>query len=165
MTVLETQRLRLRPFTTVDVDLWVALHADDRVNRFVGSYTRETALARLEEVEAQWSTRGHNLFAIERKDTGEFVGRGGLNYWQLFDEVEASWTLRADVWGNGYAIEAARAFIDWGFHILSVPYFTAMIRPGNNASNHVAEHLGFTAAREDSLFGNPVVVYVLDRPT
>lgn len=78
-----------------------SLHADVRVNRFVGSYTREAALDRLKQVEQQWSTRGHNLFAIERKDTGEFLGRGGLNYWEQFDEVEAGWTLRAEAWGHG----------------------------------------------------------------
>jgi len=165
VTVLETRRLRLRPLTTADADLWVALHADDRVNRFVGSYTRQAALARLERVEEQWSARGHNLFAIERRDTGEFVGRGGLNYWDAFDEVEAGWTLRADAWGKGYATEAARAFIAWGFRTLSVPYLTAMIRHGNDASVHVAEHLGFTPGRDDVLLGHPVVVYVLDRPS
>lgn len=148
-----------------DVDLWVDLHSDERVNRMVGPYTREAALARLEQVEEQWSTRGHNLFAIELRDTGEFIGRGGLNHWDAFNEVEASWTLRADAWGHGYATEAAQAFIDWGHHALSVPYFTAMIRHGNDASVHVAERLGFRAGREDVLLGHPVVVYVLDRPS
>jgi RimJ/RimL family protein N-acetyltransferase len=162
--VLETARLRLRPLTASDVDLWVALHADERVNRFVGTYTRQAALDRLGWIERQWSTRGHGLFAIEDKANGQFLGRGGLNYWEQFDEVEAGWTLRAEAWGRGYATEAARAFLSWGFDTLDVPYVTAMIRQGNAASVQVAERLGFTVRREDMLFDEPVIVYALNRP-
>lgn len=164
MTVLHTPRLRLRPLTVAYVDEWVALHTDERVSRFVGGYTREAALERLRQVERQWSTRGHGLFAFELEATGEFLGRGGLNYWEQFDEVEAGWALRAEVWGRGIAAEAARAFIDWGFATLDVPYFTAMIRPGNAASVRVAERLGFTPLRQDALFDQAVTVYALERP-
>ena len=164
MIVLETARLRLRPLAVSDVDLWVALHADERVNRFVGSYTRQAALDRLGWIERQWTTRGHGLFAVELKESGEFLGRGGLHYWEQFDEVEAGWTLRAEAWGRGYATEAASAFLDWGFDTLDVPYITAMIRPGNVPSVQVAERLGFAVRREDALFGDPVTVYALDRP-
>jgi RimJ/RimL family protein N-acetyltransferase len=162
--VLETPRLRLRPLTTSDVDLWVALHADERVNRFVGSYTRQAALERLGWIERQWSTRGHGPFAVELKQSGQFLGRGGLYYWEQFDEIEAGWTLRAEAWGRGYATEAARAFLGWGFDTLDAPYLTAMIRPGNTASVQVAERLGFAVRREDTLFDEPVTVYALERP-
>ena len=164
MIVLETPRLRLRPLTVDDVDLWVALHADDRVNRFVGAYTRQSALDRLAVVEKQWQTRGHNLFAIEDRESGEFLGRGGLHYWEQFDEVEAGWTLRSEAWGRGYANEAARAFLDWGFETLDVPYVTAMIHPGNTPSIQLAERLGFSVRRQDKLFDKPVTVYALNRP-
>jgi RimJ/RimL family protein N-acetyltransferase len=164
MIVLETPRLRLRPLTIDDVDRWVALHADERVNRFVGEYTRQAARDRLAWIEKQWHTRGHSLFAIEDKDSGEFLGRGGLYYWEQFDEVEAGWTLRAEAWGHGYATEAARRFLDWGFETLHVPYVTAMIHPGNTPSIQLAERLGFAVRRQDKLFDKPVTVYALDRP-
>ena len=162
--VLETARLRLRPLTVADADLWVDLHADERVNRFVGTYTRQAALDRLAWIEKQWSERGHGLFAVEDRADGRFLGRAGLNYWEQFDEVEAGWTLRAEAWGRGYATEAARAFLDWGFDTLDTPYVTAMIRPGNAPSVQVAERLGCTVRREDALFDEPVTVYALDRP-
>jgi RimJ/RimL family protein N-acetyltransferase len=162
--ILETARLRLRPLTQSDVDLWVDLQADERVNRFTGSYTRQTALDRLAWIEEQWSTRGHGLFAVELKESGEFLGRGGLHYWEQFDEVEAGWTLRPEAWGRGYATEAARAFLDWGFATLDVPYVTAMIKAANTPSVKVAERLGFTVRRQDALFDEPVTVYALDRP-
>ncbi|MFI6546507.1 GNAT family N-acetyltransferase [Streptomyces prunicolor] len=163
--MIETERLRLRPLSTDDVDAFVELHSDDRVNRFVGAYSQQQALERLRLIESQWAERGHGLCAVELKDGGEFIGRAGLNYWQLFDEVEVGWTLKAEAWGHGYATEAARACLEWGFATLDADYFTGMIHPGNAASVRVAGRLGFTPLREDVLFGKPVTVHSLNRPS
>jgi RimJ/RimL family protein N-acetyltransferase len=165
--VIETERLLLRPLRADDADAFVALHADERVNRFVGAYTLRQARERLATIERQWAERGHGLCAVELRSTGEFLGRCGLNHWPRFDEVEIGWTFRAEAWGHGYATEAARACVDWGFATLDaayVPYLTAMIRPGNTPSVRVAERLGFTPLREDEMHGNPVTVYALRRP-
>jgi len=105
------------------------------------------------------------LCAVELKSSGEFIGRVGLNYWEIFNEVELGWTLKAEAWGRGYATEAARGCLSWGFATLDADYFTSMIRPENTASVRVAERLGFTPRREDMLFGNPVTVYSSDRPS
>lgn len=162
--MIETERLLLRPLRTEDTDAFVALHADERVSRFVGSYTRERAQERLREVERQWAERGHGLCAVLLRESGEFIGRCGLHHWNAFDEVEIGWTLRARAWGQGYATEAARACLERGFATLDVDYVTAMIRPGNTPSVKVAERLGFSPLREDVLFGNPVTVHALRRP-
>ena len=161
--MIETDRLLLRPLRADDVDEFVALHADPRVNRFVGSYSRPRAVERLAAIERQWAERGHGQCAIELKATRALIGRSGLRYWEQFDEVEVGWTLRAEHWGHGYATEAARACLDWGFSNLETDYVTAMIRPGNEASVRVAERLGFTVRREDVLGDEPITVYALDR--
>lgn len=163
--MIETERLSLRPLGTSDVDAFVELHADPEVNRFVGAYSRQQALERLAAIERQWDERGHGLCAVELRASGEFIGRSGLQYWQQFDEVELGWTFRAEHWGRGYAGEAARACLDWGFATLEADYFTALIRPGNMPSVKVAERLGFSPRRQDELNGTPVTVYALDRPT
>jgi RimJ/RimL family protein N-acetyltransferase len=72
------------------------------------------------------------------------------------------WTLRADSWGRGYATEAAQACLDWGFRNLDLDYVTAMIRPGNDPSVRVAQRLGFTVLREDTLWDKPITVYALN---
>lgn len=163
--MIETERLLLRPLYVSDADDFVALHADPQVNRFVGSYSRQQARERLTAIERQWAERSHGLCAIELKSNGEFIGRSGLQYWEQFDEVELGWTLRAEHWGHGYATEAAQACLDWGFATLDDDYFTALMRPGNEASVKVAERLGFAPRREDHLHGRPVTVYAVDRPT
>lgn len=162
--VIETERLVLRPLTLQDLDAFVALHADPEVTRFVPSYPRGKARARLTDIERQWAERGHGLCAVELKDTGEFIGRCGLNHWEQFDEVEAGWTFQRASWGRGYATEAARACVAWGFEHLDAEYFTAMIAPGNTASAKVAERLGFTPARRERFLGLDVVVHTLHRP-
>lgn len=162
--MIETERLLLRPLRVADVDAFVALHADARVNRFVGAYSPEQARERLAAIERQWAERGHGLCAVELKTTGEFIGRVGLNYWADLDEVELGWTLKAGAWGHGYATEAARACLDWGFRVLDEAYFISLIRHGNTASVRVAERLGFAPLREDTFAGNPVTVYARRRP-
>lgn len=71
--------------------------------------------------------------------------------------------LRREAWGHGYATEAVRACVDWGFATLPVPYITAMIHPENTRSARVAQRLGFEPVREDVLLGGPVIVHSLER--
>jgi RimJ/RimL family protein N-acetyltransferase len=78
-------------------------------------------------------------------------------------EVEIGWWLHPDAWGRGYATEAAQAVVDWGFDSVGLDVITAMIQPGNTASERVAARLGFTRSRQDVLFGKRVDVHVLKR--
>jgi RimJ/RimL family protein N-acetyltransferase len=68
-----------------------------------------------------------------------------------------------DIWGHGFAIEAALACAEWGFQNFDLPYLTAMIRPDNRRSIRVAERLDMSPLREDLLLEEPVVVYSINR--
>jgi RimJ/RimL family protein N-acetyltransferase len=140
------------------------MHAMPEVIRTMGTYVRASTLARLERNEHEWHEYGYGLVAIIERATGRFLGRSGLKYWPQFDETEVGWVLRADVWGNGFATEAGRACLDWGFGSLEIPYITAMIRPDNDRSIHVAERLGMARLRSDLLFDLRVTVYSVERP-
>ena len=104
------------------------------------------------------------MCAILERESGAFIGRCGFKHWPQFGETELGWALRRDAWGKGYATEAGRACIEWGFAELDVPYLTAMIHPRNARSIRVAERLGFEPLREDLLLGDPVTVYALQPP-
>jgi RimJ/RimL family protein N-acetyltransferase len=162
--MISTERLRLRPASTADAEFWVRLHADPEVNRFVGEYTRERAETRLRGIEDSWAARGYGLCIVESLATGEAIGRSGLNWWEEFGETEVGWTFERAHWGQGYATEAARAVVDWGFSGLDLTRITAMIHADNHGSIAVAERLGFTPRREDEVLGKPCMVYALDRP-
>jgi RimJ/RimL family protein N-acetyltransferase len=160
---IETDRLILRPLVVTDLDDVVELHAAPEVVRTMGAYERSAALTRLERNELEWAERGHGLVAIVERASGRFLGRSGLKYWPQFDETEVGWVLRPDVWGHGFATEAGRACLEWGFRDLEVPYLTAMIVADNHRSIHVAERLGMTPLRADSLWDLPVEVYAITR--
>lgn len=126
--------------------------------------SRDAALARLRQLEQEWIDRGHGVFAVLDRETGAFLGRVGLHYWPQFDETEVGWILKREAWGRGYATEAARACVDFGFATLDVPYLTAMIAPANKASLRVAARLGMERLRDDLHFDAPVIVHGLVRP-
>lgn len=160
---IETERLILRPMAIEDVDEFVALHEQRAVADFLGPATRKLALQRLEFCQQNWRERGHDLMTVLERSSGRFVGRMGLRYWPQFDETEAGWALRREVWGLGYATEAARAVIDWGFRTFPLPYVTAMIRPDNGRSIGVARRLGLRPIRDDVLHDIPVIVHAIQR--
>jgi RimJ/RimL family protein N-acetyltransferase len=161
--LIETDRLVLRPLTTADLDEVVELHAMPEVKRTMGAFDRSSTRARLEHNELEWDERGHGLVAILERASGRFLGRSGLKYWPQFDETEVGWVLRVDAWGHGFATEAGRACLDWGFRDLTVPYLTAMIVADNHRSIAVARRLGMAPLRSDSLMDLPVVVYAIAR--
>jgi RimJ/RimL family protein N-acetyltransferase len=161
--LIETERLRLRPMDMDDLDAFVALHAEPEVTRFIRPLDRAAAEERLHRDESEWRQRNHGLLAILDRSDGAFLGRCGLKYWPQFDETELGWALRREAWGHGYATEAGRTCIEWGFAELDAPYLTAMVNPENVRSIRVAERLGLAPMREDSLLGDPVIVYGLTR--
>jgi RimJ/RimL family protein N-acetyltransferase len=161
VVVIETERLRLRPLGGSDLEDFLALHSEPEVVRFTARFDRSGAARRLAEIEREWEERGHGAMAVLDRVTGRFLGRAGLKYWPEFDETEAGWSLHTREWGHGYATEATRAVLEWGFDGLPLDYVTAMIQPANDRSVAVARRLGFTPLRDDTLMGIPIVVHAL----
>jgi RimJ/RimL family protein N-acetyltransferase len=162
---LETDRLLLRPLTMADLDEFMTMHSAPEVARTMGHYSAAGAADRIERNEREWREYGYGLMSLVERETGRFLGRSGLKYWSQFDETEVGWVLHPDFWGRGFATEAARACLDWGFGTLDVPYITAMIVPDNIRSLRVAERLGMVRLRSDTLLEFPVIVHAMERDT
>ena len=161
--VLTTARLVMPPLTREHLPDLLALYEDPEVVRFLKPLSRDGQLQRLQEAQEMWATRGYGRVAIEQAQGGRFLGRGGLQYWPHFDEVEVTWALRRDAWGRGYATEAGGAWLRWGLEHLDAAYITAFIAPDNAASRGVAERLGMSVLRTDEQHGRPVLVYARAR--
>lgn len=163
MTV-QTERLLLRPIVVDDAEAMAAIYADPLVARFVRGLDLEATRSQLERWVAEWQERGLGTFAILDAQSGEFLGRAGVKYWQEFDFTEVGWVLRRDVWGRGYATEAGRASLDYAFAHSDLDLITAIIAHGNAASVAVAERLGMEPWREQVMYGMDCTIYVARRP-
>ena len=156
--MIETERLLLRRPEARDLDAVVRQITDPEVMRYLGSggaLQPEEAPSRLEFMMRGWEEDGFGRFVVERRDTGEAIGRVGLLAWdpriwrmgtrrELGDdaEIELGWTLERAAWGQGYATEAAAAARDWALRELEPRRLISLIHPANEASKRVAERIG-----------------------
>jgi RimJ/RimL family protein N-acetyltransferase len=162
---LRTERLVLRPFREEDLDLWAAIVADAEIDRHIGGVrSREEAWRMIATYLGHWMLRGYGQWAVERRLDGRFLGRAGLWYPEGWPELEVGWTLDRVAWGEGFATEAGRAAIDWGFAELGLTRIASVIAPDNARSRAVAVRRGMGIDREAEIEGERVVVYACDRP-
>lgn len=142
---LETGRLLLREWRDSDLDAMAAMLDDEEVMRFLGGrMTRFDAWRSLAALAGQWMLRGYGAWAVERKSDGAMMGRVGLLFPDGWPSLEVGWTLGRPYWGHGYATEAARAALDYGFLTQPVEKLISLIDPQNIASQGVAQRLGET---------------------
>ena len=145
---LETERLVLRPFKDSDFEDYLSMVHSPEVRAALRTSEEEgraEAWYALAAFAGQWQLRGTGMWALEEKNTGNFVGRTGLHNPERHDwpGVEVGWTLHPDYWGLGYATEAGQEAIRYGFHELSQERLFSIILPENYRSQAVAKRLGF----------------------
>ncbi|MQA74963.1 MAG: GNAT family N-acetyltransferase [Solirubrobacterales bacterium] len=163
---VETGRLVLRGWTEADIAPHAELCADPDVMSYLGG-TRDARQAWRGVAFAigHWSLRGFGLWVVERRDEPGFLGRVGLLYPEGWPGIEVAWTLARQAWGHGYATEAARAAIDWAWRELDAARLISLIDVGNDRSTAVAERLGMSFDRRETIDGDPTDVYEIKRPT
>ena len=145
--ILTTPRLLLRTYRRDDLPPYAALNAHPEVVRYLGG----TALSRAEsDAIAEWAQQeyereGIGLLAVERRQDARFLGMCGLHHqdWSP-DDIEVAWRLGYEFWGQGYATEAASAWLDHAFGVLDLPRVISITEPANTRSVAVMERLGLT---------------------
>jgi RimJ/RimL family protein N-acetyltransferase len=131
---LETQRLRLRAFRDDDLDAYAPFCADPEVMRYIGTgvtQTRAEAWRSIASFLGHWMLRGYGMWAVEKNDSRELVGRVGFINPEGWPGFELGWILGRPHWGHGYAIEAASAALDYARETLKRDRVLSLIRPGN----------------------------------
>lgn len=144
---LETERLLLREWLAEDRRPFAALNADERVMEyFPHPLSRAESDAFVDRIIAEWAECGRGLYAVELRGEGRFIGYVGLHR-ATFDApftpcVEIGWRLAADVWGRGYATEAARAVLRDAFGRLGLRRVYSFTAAVNGRSERVMRRLG-----------------------
>lgn len=159
---IETERMRLRMFRDSDLDGLAELFADPDVMRYVGNgqpCDRAEAKKALDSIVAHWERHAFGRWAVEDKQTGEFIGYGGLR--SLFGTPEVVYHLARRHWGKGLATEMARASLEFGFQQRNFDWIVAVAKPANAASIQVMKKLGMHFEMETSYYGIEVVQYAI----
>jgi len=146
---LQTPRLLLRPWLPADLEPFARLNADPRVMEHLpGALSREQSDALAGRIAAHFTERGFGLWALEVPGVARFVGFVGLSvprFETAFTPcVEVGWRLAAEHWGRGYATEAARAALAFGFDGLGLTEIVSFTVPANLRSRAVMERIGMT---------------------
>jgi RimJ/RimL family protein N-acetyltransferase len=153
-------------FRDSDTDAYAEMLADPEVMRFLGGgkpVSRIEAWRNMAMIVGHWHLRGYGMWAVEERESGELVGRVGCWRPEGWPGIEVGWTLRRAYWGRGYATEAARASLDYGFEKLNLTRIISLIAPDNVASIRVAERLGERPGGDCEVLGTKVVIYGIDR--
>jgi RimJ/RimL family protein N-acetyltransferase len=171
---IRTKRLRLRRWRADDLAPFAALNADPRVVEFLaGPLTREASDAFVARVESHFDTHGFGFFAVECLDDGALAGFVGLSVPRFEAHftpcVEIGWRLCVATQGRGYATEAARAALAYGFETIGLREIVSFTVPANVRSRRVMEKLGMRRDAADDFdhpgmpVGHPLRPHVLYR--
>jgi [ribosomal protein S5]-alanine N-acetyltransferase len=164
--ILDTSRLILREFVAGDADALARVLSDPETMKFYPAPFDRTAVESwIARNRQRYARNGHGLWAMILKLNGELIGDCGLTVQQIAgaDEIEIGYHVRRDLWGQGFATEAARACRDYGFARLPVARLMSIIRPENFSSRRVAEKNGMTVWKDTIHAGLPHLIYAIRR--
>jgi RimJ/RimL family protein N-acetyltransferase len=144
---LRTERLLLRAWRDEDLEPFAALNADPEIMRYFPAVVeRAGSDAQAARIRAGFATHGFGLWAVEVPGQAAFIGFVGLavpRFEAYFTPcVEIGWRLARAHQGRGYAMEGARAALDFGFTRLELAEIVSFTVPANLASRRVMEKLG-----------------------
>ena len=143
--VLQGPRVLLRQWEDRDCPSFAALNADPVAMQFFPStLTREESDAVVDRLRAVIAKNGWGFWCLEID--GHCAGFTGLNVptfaAPFMPAIEIGWRMLPRYWGCGYATEAARLALAYGFGALNADEIVAFTAPGNVRSRAVMERLG-----------------------
>ena len=154
--LIETDRLVLREFIHEDLGALSGVLCDRETMRFYPMTFDESAAKEwIARNQRRYARQGHGLWAMDLKSTGEMIGDCGITLQDVDGEslLEIGYHLRRDIWGQGFATEAARACRDYGFAKLHAEFLVSLVRPENVRSCRVAERNGMKGWKETTHAG------------
>jgi RimJ/RimL family protein N-acetyltransferase len=161
---LETSRLLLRRWRETDMAPFAQMNSDDRVMEFFSSkLSYDETVRMVERIESSFDMDNLGLWALELKQTGEFIGFTGLSrpkfYAHFTPCTEVGWRISQAHWGNGYATEAAKAALRDGFERLGLSEIVSFTAAGNDRSIRVMKKLHMHSNHQDD-FLHPLVTQI-----
>ncbi len=151
MKPLETVRLRLREMREEDASFILEVLTDPEFVANVGDRgVHDAAAARryiTDGVLASYRSHGFGLYLVELRSNAEPLGICGLLRRDSHPDVEIGFAFVPPARRQGYALEAARATLDFARNVLGLTRIVALAAPQNQRSIRILAHLGFRCER------------------
>jgi ribosomal-protein-alanine N-acetyltransferase len=163
---LRTTRLALRPLQTSDSQELHALWTNERVRRFLwdGEAIPIERTREIVETSARlFAERGFGLWALHEHGSYELLGFAGYQFFRTPPTLELVFGVASRRWGQGFATEAGRAVIRYGFDVLGFDGIAASADVPNAASRRVLDKLGMRFQHRAAVDGLRTCFYTLTR--
>lgn len=164
--ILTTDRLILRTWKTSDIPLMATISSDPLVmEHFPATQDIADTQTLIDHINQHYEKFGYTAYAVEIKDTHEFIGFVGLSHPPFeipnfqpksLPIVEIGWRLSSSHWGKGYATEAAKAVLHYAFTELNLREIISFTVVANIKSRHVMEKIGLHHSETDD-FNHPTL--------
>lgn len=164
--IAETPRLILRAFILDDSEHFYRMNQDEEVIRYTGDRPfgdREEALRFLKDYR-EYERYGVGRWAVIRKADDAFLGWCGLKFHAREAIIEVGFRFYREYWGQGYATEAARAALQFGFESKKYTVIHAHVHADNAASLKVIGKLGMNFIKDFDYDGLPAKLFELRNP-
>lgn len=159
--ILETDRCVIRETTVSDLDAFYEIYSDPEITRFM-----EDLMERSEEEKYTESYRdliydiyGHGIWTVLLKDTGEVIGRAGLDERAGFDTPELGFMIGRKWQRRGLALEVCEGILHWAA-AEGMDTVMSLTEKDNTASVNLLEKLGFSAEDTVKISGTELVRYL-----
>ncbi|MGB6183276.1 MAG: GNAT family N-acetyltransferase [Rhodococcus sp. (in: high G+C Gram-positive bacteria)] len=149
---IETSRLILRPLRGEGRPTMIELHTDPCTTRFESDPPDAAQVDLLvDSWLAHWMEHGYGYCAVTTRTRPDVIGLAGIRVRDFHDEkvLNLGYRFCPEVWGRGYAVEAAKAIVDWRARALPWMPLVASVNVANERSGRVAERIGFTEYTEE----------------
>lgn len=165
--ILETPRLLLREFHEEDAPHFYKLNEDPEVTRYTGDlpFRDEEAARQFLLDYDQYEKHGYGRWAVLLKPENtrpEWIGWCGLKYIPELDETDVGFRFFRSYWGRGYATEAARACLAYGFGALGLKRIVGRAMKENAASVRVLQKIGMEFWKEFDFMEHPGLYFRKD---
>ncbi|MBL7920588.1 MAG: GNAT family N-acetyltransferase [Bacteroidia bacterium] len=149
---IETERLILREILLQDAGAMFEMDSDPQVHTYLGNdpvKDIEQINNAIRFIRKQYVDNGIGRWAVVLKETNEFIGWCGLKYFtetinKHIHIYDLGYRFNKKYWGKGYATEAAKACMNYGFNKMNLKEIYAMTDSRNLNSNKVLKKLGFS---------------------
>jgi ribosomal-protein-alanine N-acetyltransferase len=149
--IIETSRLGLRRWIDSDTEPFAEMSADAAVMKyFLKKLNYEETLESIKRINEHFEKNGFGIWVVEDKTTKAFLGIAGLAipFFESFFTpcVEIGWRFKKEFWGKGFATEAGKACLHYGFNELQLEKIVSFTSVLNTKSEMVMKRIGMKYA-------------------